>query len=157
MKRQILFRGKRTDNWKWIEGSLLIPSGLGKGIYISDKATFADFYPDFEEGHELSEYDGNGIAFGLLHEVHPESVGQFTGLTDRNGKMIFEGDIVKCGYGMGEVVFKSGCFMVDWLSDKGAYMEFVFSRHGMYVRKDDEVFEIIGNITDNPELLNPKP
>ena len=54
--------------------------------------------------------------------------------------------IVKCGYGVGEVIFQAGCFMVQWIDDKEAYLEFVFSRKGMYARKNDEQFEIIGNI-----------
>ncbi len=78
---------------------------------------------------------------------------QSTGLSDLNNKEIFEGDIVKCGYGLGKVVWQAGCFMVQWLDDKEAYLEFVFSRKGMYVRKDDECFEIVGNIYENPEML----
>lgn len=78
---------------------------------------------------------------------------QSTGLNDINDTPIFEGDIVKCSYGKGKVVWKAGCFMVEWIDDKEAYLEFVFSRKGMYVRKDDERFEIIGNTYENPELL----
>lgn len=80
---------------------------------------------------------------------------QFTGLKDRNDKEIYEGDIVKCGYGVAKVIFNAGCFMIEWLDDREAYMEFVFSRKGMYSRQnDDEKLEIIGNIHENPELLN---
>lgn len=79
---------------------------------------------------------------------------QFTGLTDKNCNMLYESDIVECGYGKGKIVFKSGCFMVEWIDDKEAYLEFLFSRKGMYTRKDDEQFELIGNIYENPELLN---
>lgn len=78
---------------------------------------------------------------------------QSTGLNDINDTPIFEGDIVKCGYGQGKVVWKSGCFMVEWIDDKEAYLELVFSRKGMYVRKDDEQFEVVGNAYENPELL----
>lgn len=78
---------------------------------------------------------------------------QFTGLHDKNGVEVWEGDIVRCGYGVGQVIYNAGCFMVQWIDDKEAYMEFFFSKKGMYARKDDELFEIIGNVFDNPELL----
>lgn len=80
-------------------------------------------------------------------------VTQYTGLEDKNEKEIYEGDVVKCGYGVGIVVFNAGCFMVEWIDDKEAYMEFLFSRKEMYARKDDELFEIVGNIYENPELI----
>lgn len=78
---------------------------------------------------------------------------QFTGLKDILDKEIYEGDIVECDYGFGKVIFNAGCFMVEWLSDTDVYMEFVFSRKGMYNRTNGERFKIIGNIFQNPELL----
>jgi uncharacterized phage protein (TIGR01671 family) len=74
---------------------------------------------------------------------------QFTGLKDKNSKEIFENDIVKCGYGVGKVVYNSGCFMIEWLDDKEVYMEFLFSRKGVYTRTKDEELEVIGNIYEN--------
>lgn len=88
------------------------------------------------------------------YAVESNTVCQFTGLKDKNGKEIFENDIVKCGYGTGKVIFHRGSFMVEWISDKEANMELLNSRKGIYARTDDELFEVIGNTFDNPELLS---
>lgn len=131
-KRQIEFRV-----WNGSEMEYSVMSGYLGTFYVAgtdekDKATMSPF-----------------------NTIYPNSIDtmQFTGMYDKNGGIIYEGDIVKCGYGKGKVVFKSGCFMVEWIDDKEAYMEFLFSRKGMYVRKDDELFEVIGNIYEHKHLL----
>lgn len=96
--REILFRGKRTDNGKWVYGDL-----------IDVKFIFDKNY----DGYDSPYYDDElGIIDGHLLEVIPETVGQYTGLTDKNGKKIFEGDIVLIGERRRpvEIVFKNGRF-----------------------------------------------
>ena len=123
--REIIFRGKRTNDGEWIEGSLCttIPS---------DENFYTISYFDFE-GYYIEE------------KVIPETVEQYTGLTDKNGKKIFEGDIVTMpAYAGGRhkavVYFKNGKFAVD-----GSNYHF----------KDiaPKRMEVIGNIHDNRELL----
>lgn len=116
---------------------------------------FGAFYVNpMSKGNGLDENDSASLT-PFNTKYHDEiPVMQFTGLKDLNDKEIFESDILKCGYGVGKVIFKSGCFMVEWIDDKEAYLEFVFSQKGMYTRKDDECFEIIGNVFENPELLD---
>ena len=123
--REILFRGKRTDNYEWIEGSLCttIPS---------DEDFYTISYFDFE-GYYIEE------------KVIPETVGQYTGLTDKNGKRIFEGDVIQFCTGMKLhyiVEFGLGGFMVSRYDIRDAIIN-VYNCP----------CEVIGNIHDNPELL----
>ena len=78
--REILFRGKRADNGEWVYGSLITERNMFDGNLMTMHIQ------DIEE-----PYDDNLI--------DDETVGQFTGLTDKNGTKIFEGDIVKTKYG----------------------------------------------------------
>lgn len=78
---------------------------------------------------------------------------QFTGLHDKNGKDIYEGHVVQCSYGKGSVEFYHGCFMVEWIDDKEANMELLTMRNDGRFRCENDQFEIIGNIYENPELL----
>lgn len=145
--REILFRGKRLDNGEWVEGVYMphyYSSRFGKvaAIFTNDDVLCKTYrFP-----------------------VDPETVGQYTGLKDRNGKPIFEGDIFedRSDDMYAVVVFKDGCFRLEWHGITGAWMEYGFDECGggwgivecesfdMYHIGD---FEIIGNIHDNPELM----
>ena len=120
--REILFRGK-TLLGKWIEGDLLNYLGCGKV-------------------HIAQNYKGAGG-----QEVIPETVGQYTGLTDKNGKKVFEGDIVKLFYKDG---FEIG--LIGWSNIDFRY-KFASPDGTAYGFDVTDTFEIIGNIHDNPELL----
>ena len=134
--REVIFRGKRADNGEWVEGDVLqtrYHSGLIE-YQIMPQTPVSSAYP-----------------------VLPETVGQYTGLTDRNGiKMIFEGDICRFkrfnDVHVGKIIFNetTASFVMRYQSIVGAYGE--KATHKMLLSDCDDI-EIIGNIHDNPELL----
>lgn len=119
MKREIKFRGKCFDNGDWVYGSIVI---------ISDR-------------HYIFNDE-------LRKEVDPSTVGQYTGLKDKNGKEIYEGDILEYGlYGdtcRDAIVFKNWCF--------GLICDGHFFDMGTLFKEIKG--KVIGNIHDNPELLD---
>ena len=120
MMREILFRGKRLGNGKWIEGNYWENCG----------------------DHNIM-VPGNCIGY----RVDPSTVGQYTGLLDKNGERIFEGDVLT-------VDGEDGFFALEFQEDTA---RFVMSGDSIVVDFDNfwsyEV-EVIGNVTDNPEFLN---
>lgn len=128
--REILFRGK-MENGAWICGTYFPPANT----IILHKNT----------------PDENGVDTYKDFSVIPETVGQFTGFTDKNGKKIFEGDIVKGLFLfyraiLGVVDFQGGAFGLAW--KRGNIDEF-----NPFPCMCNVDYEVIGNIHDNPELL----
>ena len=128
--REILFRGKRTDNGEWVEGDLI-------QCDLHDAAEHTCIMPQT-------------LTAGV-YRVLPETVGQYTGLTDKNGKRIFEGDIV-------ERVSDGERAVISWLKYSAC---FGLSFDGWCCGFDDydflpNDFKVLGNIHDNPELLKPE-
>lgn len=127
--REILFRGK-DQNGKWYEGQL-IKNKLG--YFISTE----------ENPHYCSEY--GYIELDNPIKVKPETVGQFTGLTDKNGVKVFEDSIINYLGSIGVVFYDK---------DTAMYMvNFKLHKSNWSFDSMDEPFEIIGNIHDNPEYL----
>lgn len=136
MKRPIKFRSKRLDNGEWVYGH------------------YADYiHPDCGIPSPSIIYPlpdcGN-----MIVAVNPSTTGQFTGLMDRHGTEIYEGDILQwsengCKSNPMEVVVKYGAF---------GYLYYGFhslvgnTNFTFYLKGTDSRFEIIGNIHDNPEL-----
>lgn len=139
--REILFRGRcigEDDFYGWEEG-----------FYVRLRDPFKN-----RESHRI--YSGFaecdcGDFYGDWYEVDPKTVGQFTGLVDKNGKRIFEGDIVKYHHGKNDY----NLMMVVWYEDD-AHFVFAYSDDFYYCEHlmNSHIYcEVIGNIYDNPELL----
>lgn len=129
--REFLFRAKRLDNGEWVYGSYYHCCGTAYGatfIVVND--------------------------FGFI-EVIPHTVGQYTGLTDKNGKKIFEGDIVQY---QPEYATEPIHSVVEYCADKFNYPAFDLKNHdyeanGLQCAHEEGVgCEVIGNIHDNPEI-----
>lgn len=125
--RQVLFRAKTLNEGKWVYGMT-----IGHGTIDRKKHNlYMEVAPDKWKG------------------IDPETVGQFTGLLDKNGKEIYEGDILGCpedNYFLNKaVIFTEGCFMV-----KDEYTTTPMCAI------DAQYRTVIGNIHDNPELISDK-
>lgn len=130
--REILFRGKRKDNSEWVYGCLLI-----------------DESKDDERKYKIQpKLDVQLFAYPVI----PETIGQYTGLQDKNGVKIFEGDVVQeddvihekeiqAKGNIGIVKFVKGCWIVE------------FNNLWDFLQTNCSTITIIGNIHDNPELL----
>lgn len=159
--REILFRGKRKDNGEWVDGYYCVFNGVSHRIYTGYAETdCGEYYPD-------------------CCEVIPETVGQYTELTDKNSKKIYEGDIVKMlDYQTGVVTYEFGSFGInvitgidyDYLDSEIAEVTgcnncSYFCRSDNFIslyelmwnynQENDncDVVEVIGNIYDNSELI----
>ena len=135
--REILFRGqtRRKGEKVWMDGSPVDSNWVYGGIFQGPNYSVIYGYDPIEK-----------------HVVYSDTVGQFTGLTDKDGKKIFEGDVVKaeriCNREtwMGSVVWWNGCFAIQGMKDRNVPAIDLFN-----------VYEVIGNIHDNPELLEATP
>ena len=135
--REILFRGK-TPSGNWVEGFFLTRKQRYKGnkTFISEKSVISTGITESSGAYGESQKT-------IEYEVIPETVGQYTGLTDKNGKKIFEGDI------FAHPDNKKYKYIVSWDDDVASFGWF----NGDGMGFDNEEIEIIGNIHDNPELV----
>lgn len=124
--REILFRGKRIDSGEWVYGTM------------------------YKIATDLNPFILTGGKCGCSYQVEEETVGQYTGLNDKNGNRIWEGDIVRCGTGR---ICKVTFFISPGVSGFDLVPIGGFDApppHKWSLFTDTEV---IGNVNDNPELL----
>ena len=123
--REILFRGKREHNGVWVEGCL-----------------YRNLYGNYQiREHKVYDEDVYIDDYNII----PETVGQYTGLTDKNGKKIFEGDVCKHRSNY------SGEYVISVVTyTDGQFLAMADNNSGFNL---SDGLEVIGNIHDNPELL----
>lgn len=143
--REILFRAKRIDNCEWVEGYY---------IYHIKRTIcpIGDSVKPEDEQHVIMQdgfSDWNMPRNTVVFDIDPETVCQYTGLKDKNGKRIWENDIVRIensmDEGIGNIEFYGGMWYVDGEPSN--------SLHDIMEYDDIAEIEVIGNIFDNPELL----
>lgn len=151
--REILFRGKRVDTGEWVEGYYFKATHHWHKHGVHEDWIAVD-----------SVQNGGWCNVYRKYAIVPETLGQFTGLTDNNGKRIFWGDIVRVKGSesdenwkdydeIGKVVFVDGAFLIEVPQEYNG-MKYYSKIHSHYMTTADWVTrEVIGNIHDNGERL----
>ena len=144
MTREIIFKGKKVDNGEWIEGYLFDDGMLGEKRMFIGKLVIAPY-----EGPIRGKWTGLANGFD---EVDPDTICEYTGLTDKNGKRIWENDICDRKEKYPEVVkMTDGDWTLDYSYAIGRDYGNRYCNLGFYVN-ERKCVEVVGNIFDNPEL-----
>lgn len=142
---KMLFRGKRADNGEWVQSCCMlrlgVPFCMDDDFFIAETKDKMEIYMD--ENGNITE-----IPECKFYLVDPKTVGRSTGLHDRNGKLLFEGDIVKIN-GISTTAY------IAWYEYDGLFILANDQKHftNDFTIIDDDQCEWIGNIHENAELL----
>lgn len=143
MKREIKFRGKTVPDGRWVYGYYVVMENETKTV---TRHAIMDLWD------KENQYIKDGKSYHMsVSVVEADTVGQFTGLRDKNGKEIYDGDIVRYhmhGRGIHESEYQTG--LVEFGGGR-FYADLDCST--LYFCGDSEDYEVIGNKWDNPELL----
>lgn len=155
MEDRYLTKAKRLDNGEWVTGNLIQSSDAEDGweaiiIPVKNSNMFAK-YIENDYSTMFTKPIGRGygkLGFENWYRVDPSTICQCTGLKDKNGKLIWENDIVKCKYGTAIVEWDRAEWKIRWIEES------IWRRDLRHWSIDDaEGIEVIGNIFDNKDLL----
>ena len=144
MQRDIVFRGKRTDNGQWVEG-----------YYFTTPLTNENIMVPIEDGHYfMCGIQRHVIARnGTVFEVDAQTVGQYTWLCDKNGERIFEDDIVRVQNPYNACWSIDGGRVIFSTEYVGGWVVTSDGNDGLNIGTRTKYVEVIGNIHDNPEMI----
>ena len=132
MNDRYLYRAKRTDNGEWVEGYL---------VYDNRDKLYRIIM-------EIQYSTGTCITTDNAPRVDSSTICQCTGLKDKNGKLIWENDIIKCKFGIAVAVWDKSEWRIKLVKDNIWRKDLHY-----WVVEDNQRTEVVGNIFDNPELL----
>lgn len=130
--REILFKAKRIDNGEWVEGSLLQTTAVSLKSFIVTSSCYTFDKWDWTE----------------CVQVDTDTICQYTGLKDKNGRKIWEGDVVRCMDTIGKVGWNETHLAYTILADMKGNMQYFYLDESL-----SNCTEVIGNIFDNADLL----
>ena len=158
--REILFRGKRKDTGEWVEAFSILKcqiEGTWQFLVGASKNALMELDEHYNIHSAISEEDF------LYYSVHPETMGQFVGFVDKNGKRVYEGDVIRFHKfrdepdWTGAISYENGSYIVNGkmplayekrIGKEAFYCPFEVALSGI----DKGTIEVVGNIHDNPEL-----
>ena len=132
MEDRYLFKAKRTDNGEWVQGYLVYDNRDKLYRIIMD----------------IQYSTGTCITTDNAPRVDSSTICQCTGLKDKNGKLIWENDIIKCKFGIAVAVWDKSEWRIKLVKDNIWRKDLHY-----WVVEDNQRTEVVGNIFDNPELL----
>ena len=132
--REILFRGKRIDTGEWVYGYVAIHTIIGEETELKTVIV--------QKTDKIYQYNS--------WIVDPETVGQYTGLKDKNGKKIFEGDVLEGNIANLVVAYEGATFIAYWFDH-----DYDYGKEKMWCNLV-EGGKVIGDVHDNPELVEDK-
>ena len=132
MEDRYLYRAKRLDNGEWVQGYL---------VYDNRDKLYRIIM-------EIQYSTGTCITTDNAPRVDSSTICQCTGLKDKNGKLIWENDIIKCKFGIAVAVWDKSEWRIKWVKDNIWRKDLHY-----WVVEDNQRTEVVGNIFDNPELL----